>query len=319
MNNDDRAPALQVLVRTMTWEAEDVLSLQMVPSGAELLPEWEPGAHIDLILGPDLERQYSLCGDPSDRTCWRIAVRNEPAGRGGSLAVHSTVRPGHLLTVRGPRNHFRLVEAPSYIFIAGGIGITPILPMIRQVAQAGKDWRLAYGGRHEGSMAFAGQLRAYGDRVTMVPQDRCGPLNLSAVLGHPDEDAVIYACGPEPMLAAVEQMVGARPPGALHIERFKPKQLPPGAENTPFDVLLRRSRLSVTVRADQSVLDALEEAGVDVLFSCREGTCGTCETSIVAGAPDHRDSILSDADRRTGNTMMICVSRSHSPELVLDI
>jgi ferredoxin-NADP reductase len=211
------------------------------------------------------------------------------------------------------------VDAPSYIFIAGGIGITPILPMIRHVAQTGKDWRLAYGGRHEGSMAFAGQLRAFGDRVTMVPQDRCGPLDLSAVLGDPKDGTVIYGCGPEPMLTALEQMVGEWPPGALHIERFTPRQLPPGAENTSFDVLLRRSRLSVTVRADQSVLDALEKAGVDALFSCREGTCGTCETAIVAGEPDHRDSILSDADRRTGNTMMICVSRSHSPELVLDL
>ncbi|MCW2699498.1 MAG: oxidoreductase [Blastococcus sp.] len=285
----------------------------------DLLPEWEPGAHIDLILGPDVERQYSLCGAPSDRTSWRIAVRKDPASRGGSLAIHSTVRPGHLLTVRGPRNHFQLAEAPSYVFIAGGIGITPILPMVAKVAQVGKDWRLVYGGRHEGSMAFTDELKAYGDRVTLVPQDVCGPLNLSAVLRDRAEDAAIYGCGPEPMLTALEQIAAEWPPEVLHLERFKPRQVSPETENQPFEVVLARSKLKLTVRADQSVLEALEDAEVDMLFSCREGTCGTCETTVVAGQPDHRDSILSDRDRRTGNTMMICVSRSHSPELVLDI
>lgn len=319
MTDTSAAPNQELLVRSMTWEAEDVLSLRLETTGLDLLPEWKPGAHVDVILGAGLERQYSLCGDPADRTSWRIAVRKEPESRGGSLAIHTAIRPGQLVTVRGPRNHFHLVDATSYLFIAGGIGITPILPMVRQVASTGKDWRLVYGGRHAASMPFLAELEAYGSHVDLYPQDRCGLVDLAAALRRPKQHVAVFACGPEPMLLSLEQLMEDWPPDALHVERFKPKQALFGSENSSFELILARSGRKISVGADQTILGALEEAGISPLFSCREGTCGTCETTILDGDPDHRDSILSDTDRNAHKTMMICVSRAHSPEIVLDI
>jgi ferredoxin-NADP reductase len=295
--------------------ADGVLALTLRHPLGEPLPAWEPGAHIDVVLGPDLERQYSLCGDPADRDAWRIAVLREPDGRGGSAYVHGQLGQGDKVRVRGPRNHFALRPAPRYRFVAGGIGITPILPMLAAAEAAGAEWTLLYGGRSRGSMAFTEELAAYGGRVTVAPQDETGLLDLGPVLDGLPEGTLVYCCGPGPLLDAVEARC---PSGALNVERFQPKAQQAG-EDGEFEVVLAQSGRTVTVAAGVSVLDAVRACGVEVLFSCTEGTCGTCETDVLEGTPDHRDSVLTPEEREAGETMMICVSRCRGNKLVLDL
>jgi ferredoxin-NADP reductase len=295
--------------------ADGVLALTLRHPLGEELPAWEPGAHIDVVLGPGLERQYSLCGDPADRHTWRIAVLREPDGRGGSAHVHEQVREGDKVRVRGPRNHFPLRPSPRYRFVAGGIGITPILPMLAAADAAGAEWTLLYGGRTRASMAFAEELSRYGDRVTVAPQDETGLLDLASVLDGLPDGTLVYCCGPGPLLDAVEERC---PSGALHVERFQPKEQQTDTDSE-FEVVLSRSGHTLTVPADVSVLDTVRAAGVEVLYSCTEGTCGTCETDVLEGTPDHRDSVLTEEERESGETMMICVSRCRGGRLVLDL
>lgn len=283
------------------------------PDGVAL-PTWEPGAHIDLVLAPGLVRQYSLCGDPADRTSWRIAVLREPSGRGGSARVHDDVRPGDTVAVRGPRNNFRLRPAPGYLFVAGGIGITPLLPMVAAAAAARADWRLLYGGRRRASMAYVDELAPHGWRVEIHPEDAHGLLDLDAAIAATPPESLVYCCGPEPLLRAIEQRCAAP---RLHVERFAPR--PTDGASAPFEVLLRRSGRRVRVDPGTSLLSALERAGVAVMPSCREGTCGSCETTVLAGRPDHRDSVLDETERHEGTTMLICVSRSLTETLELDL
>jgi ferredoxin-NADP reductase len=290
------------------------------PGGGEL-PAWTPGGHVDLVLREDLVRQYSLCGDPADRSALQVAVLCEPAGRGGSRFVHERLAPGVPVRVRGPRNNFRLVDAERYLFIAGGIGITPIKPMIAAVEAAGAEWRLVYGGRTRASMAFVTELRdRYADRVSVCPQDENGLLDLDAALGAPVAGTAVYCCGPEPLIAAVQQRCASWPPGSLHVERFAPVPDEGAAgPGTAFEVELTLTGKTLSVPVGTSILQAVEEAGVQVLSSCREGTCGTCETPVLDGLPEHRDSLLTEEERAAGDAMMICVSRSRSPRLVLEL
>jgi ferredoxin-NADP reductase len=310
---------MELVVTGKTAVADGVVSLELADPAGAALPAWEPGAHVDLILGPELERQYSLCGEPADRTRWRIAVLLEAEGRGGSAYVHGRLAVGDRVRVGGPRNHFPLTEAEEYLFVAGGIGVTPLLPMIRQVARAGTPWRLVYGGRSASSMAFAAELTADGAPVELWPQDERGLIDLDGLLAAPRPGVHVYCCGPEPLLAAVEERMAAWPPHSLKIERFAPKAGVLGGESTSFTVRLDYSELEVTVGAGQSIVAAVEAAGVEVMTSCREGTCGTCETAVISGIPDHRDSVLSDEEHATNEVMMICCSRSLSPLLVLDL
>ncbi len=298
--------------------AEGVVALTLSRPDGGRLPDWAPGAHIDLVLPNGLTRQYSLCGDRWDAHSYRIGVLREPAGRGGSAYVHDRLRPGDRVGVGGPRNNFPLVPSGRYLFVAGGIGITPLLPMIHQADLLGADWTLLYGGRRRASMAFTDELAAYGDRVHLVPEDEHGLLDLASWLGTPRPGTKVYCCGPAPLLAAVESACRDWPPFSLHVERFTAREQAP-ARDEPFEVELRRTGTTVTVTPGISVLEAVRGAGVDVLSSCRQGTCGTCETGVLAGVPDHRDSILADHERAAGEVMFVCVSRSCSDRLVLDL
>ncbi|MEU8494555.1 PDR/VanB family oxidoreductase [Pseudonocardia alni] len=310
-------PELRLEVEKKELLADDVVLLTLRdPSGAEL-PEWTPGAHLDLVLTADLVRQYSLCGDPGERSVYRVAVLREPAGRGGSAHVHDVVAEGDTVLVRGPRNRFALVDAPGYVFVAGGIGITPLVPMIAAAHAAGADWQLVHGGRSRASMAFTELAGRHPDRVALVPQDEAGLLDVAGILaaaaGRP-----VYCCGPEGLLAAVEAE-GERLGVPVHVERFSAR---PGALDGPdeaFEVELSGSGTVVAVPAGCSILDALEGAGIATLSSCREGTCGTCETGVLAGEPDHRDSLLTEEEQASNEVMMLCVSRSRSPRLVLEL
>jgi ferredoxin-NADP reductase len=313
-----------VRVEEKREEAEGVVTLGLRAVGDTPLPPWSPGSHVDLLLDDAVldgapTRQYSLYGDPADHHLWRLGVLREPESRGTSRHVHERLRVGDVLRVRGPRNNFPLIHSPRYLFIAGGIGITPILPMIRAAEAAGADWELVYGGRHRASMAFLDELARYGDRVSIHPQDEVGLLDLDALLGEPRPDTRVYCCGPEPLLAAVEARCGAWPAGALHVERFAAKPLTEPVRSETFEVVLAQSELTVPVPPERSILEVVEEAGVGVLSSCAEGTCGTCETAVLEGTPDHRDSVLSNEERAANDCMMICVSRSTTPRLVLDL
>lgn len=308
-----------LLVREVDKVADDVVALTLVDPTGSPLPSWTPGAHVDLVLDGDLTRQYSLCGSPWDTTSWRVAVLRAPDSRGGSTRVHA-LAPGSSVRVRGPRNHFPLASAARYLFIAGGIGVTPILPMIAEVHAAGSPWRLLYGGRSRASMAFLDELARYGDAVQLVPQDEAGFLDLDDALGSPEPDTLVYCCGPEGLLAAVEEKCRAWPAGSLHLERFSAK--PPAdvpAADAAFELVLQRSGLTLTVPPDKSVFQVAREAGVSVLGSCLEGVCGTCETEVVDGQVDHRDSVLNEEEREANEFMMICVSRCRSARLVLDL
>ncbi|MFE2188916.1 PDR/VanB family oxidoreductase [Streptomyces sp. NPDC059455] len=312
-----------LLVHRMTWEAEDVLSVELVHPDGKPLPPWEPGAHVDLHLGGGLVRQYSLCGDPQDTGRYRIGVLREPASRGGSAHVHTKLRPGATVGVQGPRNHFALVEAARYLFVAGGIGITPLLAMARQAGRLGVPWSMVYGGRRRASMAFAAELAELAElpepasdtgELTLVPQDEHGLIDLDTLLADLPDGTAVYCCGPEPLIAAVEARCAA------HTERFAaPKAAEPASGDSAFEVECRRSARTVRVEPGRSVLDAVEDAGITVLSSCRDGICGTCETPVLEGTPDHRDFLLSDDERAAGGSMMICVSRARSGRLVLDL
>jgi len=299
--------------------ADGVVALTLHEVDGHPLPRWEPGAHVDLILDRAATRQYSLCGDVDDHHVWRLGILRDPNGSGGSLYVHDQLRAGDVVRIRGPRNNFPLVDSPRYLFIAGGIGITPMMPMIQAAEAAGAQWQLVYGGRQRASMAFLDELAGYGDKVTVWPQDEQGLLDLDGLLSRPRPDTKVYCCGPEPLLAAVEQRCAAWPKGSLHVERFVAKPLSEPVLHEAFEVYLAQSELTLTVPPDRSILSTVEEAGVGVLSSCAEGTCGTCETPVLEGVPDHRDSILDQDAREANDCMMICVSRACTPRLVLDI
>jgi len=308
-----------LVVERVDHVAQDVVAITMADPAGGVLPAWTPGAHVDLILDPDLVRQYSLCGHPSDSRTIRIGVLKTPDSRGGSIAVHERVGTGSIVRVRGPRNHFPLVQAPRYLFVAGGIGITPLLPMMAEATAAGADWSLLYGGRTRASMAFLDELEQYGDRMRLAPQDEVGLLDLDSWLAEPREDTLVYCCGPEGLLSAVEQRCASWPAGALHLERFAPKAVRTTGADRGFELVLARSGITLTVGSDTSVFDAVQAAGVSVLGSCHEGICGTCEQIVLEGEVDHRDSILSEDERASNETMMICVSRSLSDRLTLDL
>lgn len=293
-----RSRALRLLVASYEEVAEGVVQLRL--EGRDL-PRWEPGAHLDLVLPSGLVRQYSLCGDPADTSAYTVATRLVADGRGGSREVHEQLAEGMELEVRGPRNRFPLVEAASYVFVAGGIGITPILPMLRALPD-GVEWRLLYCGRSRESMPFLKELEEL-DRVTVVT----GAPDLDAL--DVPEGAAVYCCGPEGLMAAVEERFPQ-----VHLERFTPRASAPGAA---FEVELRRSGRTLTVPADSSVLAAVRAELPNTLYSCEQGFCGTCRQRVLEGEVDHRDELLTDAE--SGGSMLICVSRARSERLVLDM
>lgn len=304
-----------------------VVRLRLESLDGAPLPPWTPGAHIDVVLPDGLIRQYSLCGDPGS-PYYEIAVLLEVESRGGSRQLHDPGVLGTVLDVRGPRNHFALEPAESYLFIAGGIGVTPLVAMARRAAADGVPWRFVYGGRTRASMALLTELEALAAGGTgtleVVPQDEVGIPDLDGVLATTGPRELVYCCGPDGLLTAVEQRCAVHAAGRLRIERFTaPISEPPVADDQvadrPVQVELRRSGLVVDVPADRTILQVVEESLPDVMYSCEEGYCGSCEAVVLEGEPDHRDTVLSDAERAANATMMICVSRARSERLVLDL
>ena len=317
---------LRLVVREVRTEAKDVVSLRLArlpgdPGGE--LPAWRPGAHLDVVLPSGRVRQYSLNGDPAQRHGYRIAVRRIADGGGGSREVHELAE-GAEVTVRGPRSAFPLIQAPRYLFIAGGIGITPILPMLRAVSASSADWRFVYAGRDRDSMPFLDEITALDQSRVMIRSDaeNGGPPSGADLLSYaPGPATTGYLCGPPPMLAAVRAAMAATasmgrsgPLRALHTERFS---APPVLGGRPFTVELARTGAILDVPADRSVLQVVGERLPGVAYSCRQGFCGTCRTRVLAGKVEHRDRVLTEPER--GGTMTICVSRAEGDRLVLDL
>jgi ferredoxin-NADP reductase len=313
-----------VVVASITPLAEDIVKLRVVAPDGKPLPRWSPGAHIDIECGDTgLSRQYSLCGDPDDTGALEFAVLREAQSRGGSAWVHGQVKTGDRLRIRGPRNHFRLDEGcPRVIFVAGGIGITPISAMARRARALGMDYQLHYSARSRASMAMIDELAAlHGERLHLYVKEEGGRNDLPALLANPDPHTQVYACGPARMLEALEACCAGWPDDALRIEHFAaaPKTLDPEREQ-PFEVELRDSGLVVNVPADQTLLGALRAVNIDVQSDCEEGLCGSCEVRVLAGEIDHRDVVLTRGERDANNRMMACCSRARNGgRLVLEL
>ncbi|CAB3627664.1 cytochrome P450/oxidoreductase [Achromobacter pestifer] len=321
-------PSAHASARTLAVErvepaANGIVMLTLASPDGKALPRWAPGAHIDIECGDTgLSRQYSLCGDPADTSRLRIAVLREAEGRGGSAWIHEHVKAGLRLRVRGPRNHFRLDEqAGRVILIAGGIGITPISAMARRARELGIDYVLHYSGRARASMAMLAELEAlHGDRLHIHASEEGRRNDLTALLAQPDAGTQIYACGPERLLDALQQACTHWPEDTLRVEHFHSTlgALDPEREHA-FEAELKDSGLVVTVRADQTLLAALRAANIDVQSDCEEGLCGSCEVNVLDGAIDHRDVVLTRAEREANGKMMSCCSRACGSRIVLEL
>ncbi len=264
-------------------------------------------------------RQYSLAGTPGD-PLWRIAVLREAGGRGGSRWLHDDVAAGTELQLGGPRNHFAYQAGSGPVrFIAGGIGITPLLPMIAAAQAAGRDWQLDYLGRARAAMPFLHELAGHGSRVRVHARDQSPRPDVAALVAALAPGTGVYCCGPERLMQAVERAGAAHGAVQVHVERFAPMALPADRGLDEFEVEFAHSGKSARVTAGQSILQAAEAAGIEVPTSCREGTCGSCETPILEGCARHLDSVLSEQERQAGRSLMICISRATTPRLVIDL
>ena len=317
---------LNLRVAAVHAEARDVMRVELADPQGGVLPPFEPGAHLTLHLPNGLQRQYSLAGDCRERGRYVLGVGRAAASRGGSEYVHAMLRAGAEVACSAPQNNFALVpDAPRYLFIAGGIGITPILSMIRWCEAQGRPWKLVYAARSRVRMGFYEELRALGGRVRFHCDDeQGGPLAVVPLLADVEPGTHVYCCGPAPLMEAVREHGAHLGAEALHFEWFSAPQ-PAAAEQDAgtapegFWVDLKRSGTSLLVPPERSVLEVLEDHGHEIPFSCREGLCGTCETAVCDGQPDHRDYVYPPAQRATLRTMLVCVSRAKSQRLVLDL
>ncbi|WP_159500510.1 PDR/VanB family oxidoreductase [Microbacterium sp. 18062] len=320
MSGDILAGALRehLVVEGVDRLSADVVSIRLVHPAGDPLPEWSPGDHIDLEFESGLTRQYSLCGDPADRASWSVAVRLDRAGRGGSAYAHTRLAAGDRIRAIGPKRRFPLEPAPHHVLVAGGIGITPILTMAEHLAAQGASFRLAYFDRGAHRMVFADRVGALGDAAVVVDRDLDASTSLAVVLADVPPGSLVYACGPKAMLAELQALVPAE---ALRFEDFAPEAALPveDAASDAFEVQLGAGGDVHPVPAGCSLLDVLLGAGVDVVWSCREGNCASCETPVLEGVPDHRDVILTEDERAVGDVMFPCVSRARSARLVLDV
>jgi vanillate O-demethylase ferredoxin subunit len=315
---------MQVRIKRISFEAESINSFELVaPAGGDLVA-FTAGSHIDLYLSNGMIRSYSLVNDPSERSRYVIAVNKDAASRGGSRFVHETLRAGDIITISHPRNNFVLQENTTHsILIAGGIGITPLLSMIHRLEALGRSWELFYAARTRVAAAFLDELsglrRDVQEKLHLnFDQEPTGSmLDLAAIVRNAPGDAHLYCCGPVPMLEAFEAATRDRPAEQVHVEYFKAREKP--AAEGGFEVKLARSNRTIKVGAGKTILNALLDAGIAVNYACTEGVCGTCETRVIEGIPDHRDLFLGKAEQAANKTMMICCSGSKSDALVLDL
>jgi len=318
------AQRLDLQVVGVRLQARDVVSIELRDPHGHDLPAFEPGAHIDLHLPGGLVRSYSLVNAPEQRDHYLVAVLRDRSSRGGSVWIHDHLRVGQVLPVDPPRNHFPLHEAAGRsVLIAGGIGVTPLVCMARRLSERGSPVRMLYAARSRECAAFGAELRALGIPVRWHFDDvQGGPPDLEAFVRDCASDTHLYACGPHALLESFQATCERLGLGHRHIERFGAPPTPAATADDARDryiVELRRSGRELQVRPGQSLLDVLRDADVDVPFSCTQGVCGSCETAVLEGVPDHRDHLLSEREKAGGRTMLVCVSGCRSERLVLDL
>jgi tetrachlorobenzoquinone reductase len=316
------AGTFTVQVADVCAQALDVMSLELRALGGGELPPFEPGAHLDVHLPNGLVRQYSLTNDWRERDRYVIGVARVAGSRGGSSFVHRSIRVGAQLTVSGPINNFGLdPRAERFLFIAGGIGVTPIVAMVRWCVVNAKPWRLIYAARSRQRAAFYEELCGLArDGTQFHFDDECGQvLDLAQAIAGRNEGEWVYCCGPAPLMDSVEALTGNLPAGTVRFEWFTTPQSDEPQLSNAFTVRLERTGAEFEIPEGKSILEVLEENGIEHPFSCREGLCGTCLTNVLSGEPDHRDYVLTDEERASGKLMTICCSRSKSPQLVLDL
>jgi ferredoxin-NADP reductase len=317
----------ELRVTQMTWEAEGVISFRLARiDSQDPLPAWQPGAHIDVYVGDGSTRQYSLCGDPADLATWQIAVLRESQSRGGSAYLHEQVRVGDRLLVTRPKNHFELEDAPFHALIAGGVGITPMMAMAEQLHRDGKPFHLTYGGRTATSMAFRDRLAKLGEHVTLLAEDVQGRPDLEAIMGNLPADALIYVCGPLPLLRAVEvAAVNAFGAGqdVVRFELFSTEgvEQEEGAamDADSYELVLTESGHTLRLKPEANILETALALGVEIENDCRDGICGSCVTPIVSGTVEHRDLVLTKREQAAMDQMLICVSKPTCPRLELGL
>jgi ferredoxin-NADP reductase len=316
---DGASETFEVRLVEVRYAARDINLYSFERPDGSVLPAAEPGAHIDVILPNGVMRQYSLLDTDRSDQRYTIGVKRDAAGGGGSLFLHDKVPVGSLLTVSHPRNHFPLYEDAGHtVLVAGGIGITPIHAMAAKLRRLGRSWEMHYSSRSREDAAFLRDLAALDPVRFHFDAESAGQfLDLAGIVASAPAGAHFYCCGPLPMLAAFEAATAALPPDHVHVEYFTAKDAP--ASEGGFTVELARSGSSYPIPAGKTILDVLRDAGCDVPASCERGVCGTCETRVIAGTPDHRDAILTESEKRAGDTMMICCSGAKSDRLVLDL
>lgn len=324
MGENRQDSVLNLTVVAVDASTEGVAVLELRDAAGRPLPSFEPGAHLEVYLPNDLIRHYSLCNDSTETHRYCIGVSLSPSSRGGSKYIHEQVQRGAILAVSAPRNNFHLLQgAGEYCFIAGGIGITPILPMIKWCENNGKPWRLYYCARSRQRAAFYEELRTLGEAEKNVhfhldDEQRGGLFEPVKALRGLSPAAHVYCCGPAALMNAVAACAVAGDADRYHFEWFsaRPAEL---ASEKSFSVTIHSSGRRITIPPDRTILSVLEDHGIGVPYSCREGLCGTCETGVISGIPEHRDGVLSQAQRSASKTMMICVSRAQSDEIELDL
>lgn len=312
---------LHLLVKSVRQSTPEIRLYELVSPDGEDLPAFTAGAHVDLHLANGIVRSYSIASSQDDRSRYLVGIARDRQSRGGSSFIHDTLAPGDMIEVSLPRNHFALhEEAPSSILIAGGIGVTPIMSMVRRLGDLGREWKLHLATRSRNATPFLNELAA-GDpaRTFLHFDDENGgrPIDIRAVVDAAAPGSHFYCCGPTPMLEAFKAAVAGIPEEHVHFEHFSGTG--DAATDGGFDVELARSGKVVRVEKGQTILDAVGAVGVAVPFSCQAGVCGSCETRVVAGLPDHRDLILTETERQANKSMMICCSGALSDRLVLDL
>jgi len=312
-------PTLETYVKSITHEAEGIVSVELRPVILADLPAFEAGAHIDLHLTPALSRSYSLSNPQHERHRYVVTVAKDECSRGGSRLIHETLRVGHKLAISDPRNNFRLAEDAAHsVFIAGGIGITPMLSMIHRLTALGRSWELHYASRTARQAAFIENFAAAANCHLCFTREEGGRrLDLAAIIRSAGGQAHFYCCGPVSMLEAFRGATASLPSENVHFEYFSGIEPPVASEG--YTVELAQSKRSVVIPPGKTILDVLIALGMDVGHSCMEGVCGACETKVLEGRPDHHDLVLSEAERNSNATMMICCSGSATERLVLDL
>ena len=315
---EEKNQTISVRLKSITYEAKDVLLFELIPLHGQKLQPFSAGSHIDVYLPNGLIRQYSLCNSPLENNRYVLGVKRDPQSRGGSNCMHDVLKVGSELKISVPRNNFPLCQEASHsVLIAGGIGITPLISMAHELSAKNASWHLFCSFKNRSEVALSGQFESSKVHLHIDDESQSEFLNVASILANAPQGSHFYCCGPEPMLNHFIELSKAIDASRIHFEFFKPVATKLSGDG--FEVNLHQTKKRFYVRPDQTILQVLQKNGISAPGSCEQGICGTCETPVLDGIPDHRDSLLSVEEKSTNKVMMICCSRSLSPSITLDL